>query len=97
MVRYPGDGPLFQRDHQGVLGQLLGQSHVADQARERGDDPGTFHAPDRRRDTARIHQAPNTWSTSASPSHAGHRSRCSFRNRAAHSTASSLDRTWYSA
>ena len=35
--------------------------------------------------------------TSASPSQLGHRSRCSFMNREAHSTASSLDRTWYSA
>ena len=36
---------------------------------------------------------PNTFNTSASPSHSGHRSRCSFMNRLVHSTASSLDRT----
>ena len=40
---------------------------------------------------------PYTFRISASPSHPGHMSRCRARNRDAHSTASCLERTSYSA
>ena len=38
--------PVFQRRHQGVLGQLLGQPDVAHHARDAGHDLGGFDAPD---------------------------------------------------
>ncbi len=101
-------GPLLQGDDQGVLGQLLGQPEVTDQPGEARDEPRRLDAPDRFEDPldrraigrhaagyagAGKSSGPNSFSTSTSPSHSGHRSRCTRRNRAAHSTASSFDRT----
>jgi hypothetical protein len=38
--------PLLERRHERVLGQLLGNADVADDARERGDQSRRFDAPD---------------------------------------------------
>src|SRR5262249_6450226 len=68
---YAPDGPLFQRDHQGVLGQFLGRTDVAGDAGEAGDEAGRFDPPDRLDRRARglvlIHRCP-------APSPAGCRS-----------------------
>ncbi len=47
VVRHPVRRPPLQRDDQRVLGQLLGEADVADQARETRDDPGGLDPPDR--------------------------------------------------
>jgi len=39
-------GPVFERGDQRVLGQFLGQTDIAGQARDAGDDLGRLDAPD---------------------------------------------------
>ena len=40
-------GPLLQRRHEGVLGQLFGQTHVAHDVGEAGDEARRLDSPDR--------------------------------------------------
>jgi hypothetical protein len=47
IVRHAGLGPAFERGDQRVLGEFLGQADVAHHARQPGDEPGRFDAPDR--------------------------------------------------
>ena len=42
----PDSRPLLEGDDQGVLGQLLGQAHVAHDPRQAGDEPGRLDPPD---------------------------------------------------
>ena len=47
LVRHAIRRPLFQRSHERVLGQILGQAHIAHPPGERGNELGRFDAPDR--------------------------------------------------
>ncbi len=43
----PVAGPLAQRVDERVLGEVLGQSDIADEGRQGGDDPRELHPEDR--------------------------------------------------
>ena len=45
VVRHAAAGPLLERDHQGILGELFRKSDIAQQAREAGDQPRGFDPP----------------------------------------------------
>ena len=47
LVGHPVARPLFERLHEGVLREVLGESDVADDARDDRGDLGGLHAPDR--------------------------------------------------
>ncbi|HEY5398065.1 MAG TPA: hypothetical protein VIL16_22010 [Trebonia sp.] len=47
MVGHALRGPLLERRHQRVLGQVLGQPDIAGHPGQRGDEPGRLDPPDR--------------------------------------------------
>ena len=46
LVRHAGHGPVLERRHQRFLGQVLGQRHVAQHARQARDQPRLLDPPD---------------------------------------------------
>jgi hypothetical protein len=46
-VRDALHGPLFQRDHQGILGEFLGRAHIPGDPGQRRDEAGRLDPPDR--------------------------------------------------
>src|SRR6266571_2292514 len=70
-VRDTLDGPLLQRDHQGVLREFLRRADVAGDAGQAGDEAGRFDSPDRLDRRARGLVAIHRW---RAPSPAGCRS-----------------------
>ena len=97
--RNPAGRPLLQGGDEGVLGDLLAEADVAEDAAGHGDDAGGLHPPHRLRGQPRVGSghgaggASKTCWTSASPSQPAQCSWCSRTNRVAHSIASSRERT----
>jgi hypothetical protein len=46
IIRNAGLRPPLKRDNQSILRELLGQAHIADDARKAGDKPGRLDLPD---------------------------------------------------
>ena len=94
VVRDARRRPPLQRGDEGVLGEILGQTHVAHDPRQPGDEAGGLDPPHRldRAMGVRGHGAKNVMGrTSHSPSHDGQCSLCSRMKASAPSTAFSRE------